>query len=79
MSGDTIEIEGTILAEYRGGMYSVEADIAGTKRTVLARKCGKMVRAHLRIVPGDRVRVELSPYDTQRGRITYRLTGSRSA
>jgi translation initiation factor IF-1 len=67
---DFIEAEGKILEVLHGGLFSVELD---TGQKILAHLAGKMRIHHVRIVPGDRVRVELSVYDLTRGRITYRL------
>ena len=53
-------------------MFRVELD---NKHVVLAHISGKMRKYFIRILPGDRVRVELSPYDLTRGRIVYRLKG----
>ena len=79
MSADAIEVEGVVLAEHKGGFYDVDAELGDTVRRVLARLSGRLVRHHIRLVPGDRVRVELGSYDTSRGRIVYRLTGARVA
>jgi len=64
-----IEIEGRILEALPNAMFRVETD-AGHK--VLAHISGKMRMHYIKILPGDKVRVELSPYDLTRGRITYR-------
>jgi translation initiation factor IF-1 len=63
-----IEVQGRV-EESSGGMYRVKIDQGPT---VLAYPSGKMKRFHIRIITGDRVKVELSPYDLTRGRITYR-------
>ena len=63
-----IEVQGRV-EESSGGMYRVKLDQGPV---VLAYPSGKMKRFHIRIVTGDRVKVELSPYDLTRGRITYR-------
>jgi translation initiation factor IF-1 len=63
-----IEVQGKV-EESSGGMYRVKIDQGPT---VLAYASGKMKRFHIRIIAGDRVKVELSPYDLTRGRITYR-------
>ena len=55
--------------ELAGGNYRVELD---NKHSVLAYASGKMRKFRIRILPGDRVKLELSPYDLTRGRITYR-------
>lgn len=64
-----IEVEGTVDEALAGGMYKVKIDKGPS---VLAYASGKMKKFHIRIVPGDRVKVELSPYDLTRGRITFR-------
>jgi translation initiation factor IF-1 len=66
---DKIEVEGLIKEALPNAMFRVE--IAGGK-AVLATISGKMRMNHIKILPGDRVRLELSPYDLNRGRITYR-------
>jgi translation initiation factor IF-1 len=53
-------------------MFRVEADLEGTKHQILAHVSGKMRKYFIRILPGDTVRVQLSPYDLSRGRIVYR-------
>jgi translation initiation factor IF-1 len=65
-----IEMEGTIVEALPNAMFRVELD-QGHK--VLAHVSGKMRKFFIRILPGDRVKVELSPYDLTRGRITYRF------
>jgi translation initiation factor IF-1 len=67
---EMIELEGEVLESFRSGMHRVGLD--GGHET-LAYTCGKMRRHRIRVNPGDRVKVELSPYDLQRGRITYRV------
>jgi translation initiation factor IF-1 len=64
-----IEVQGTVEEALAGGMYRVKVDQGPT---VLAYASGKMKKFHIRIIPGDRVKLELSPYDLTRGRITYR-------
>jgi len=64
-----IEVEGKIVEKLPGVMFRVELD---TGNEVLAHISGKMRMYYIRILPGDRVKVELSPYDLTRGRITYR-------
>jgi translation initiation factor IF-1 len=65
---ECIEVQGKV-EEASGGLYRVKVDQGPT---VLAYASGKMKRFHIRIITGDRVKVELSPYDLTRGRITYR-------
>ena len=64
-----IEVEGTVLEPLPNAMFRVE--LANGHR-VLAHVSGKIRMNFIRILPGDRVTVELSPYDLTRGRITYR-------
>ena len=65
-----VEVEGTIVEALPNAMFRVELD-QGHK--VLAHVSGKMRKFFIRILPGDRVKVELSAYDLTRGRITYRF------
>jgi translation initiation factor IF-1 len=64
-----IEIEGKVLEKLPSLKFRVELD---TGNEVLAHISGKMRMYYIKILPGDRVKVELSPYDLTRGRITYR-------
>ncbi|OVE77566.1 translation initiation factor IF-1 [bacterium F11] len=66
---EKIEIEGKILEALPNAMFRVEME-GGHK--ILAHISGKMRMHYIKILPGDKVRVELSPYDLTRGRITYR-------
>ncbi len=67
---DAIEVEGVIKLPFPNAMFRV--DLANGHE-VLAHISGKMRKNYIKIVPGDRVLVELSPYDLSRGRITYRF------
>ncbi|HEU4793839.1 MAG TPA: translation initiation factor IF-1 [Nitrolancea sp.] len=67
---DVIEVEGKVTEPLPNAMFRVELD---TGHEILAHISGKLRLNFIRILPGDRVRVELSPYDLTRGRITYRL------
>ncbi len=64
-----IEVEGTVSEVLPGGMFRVQTELG---QEVLAYISGKMRKHFIRIVLGDHVTVELSPYDLTRGRITYR-------
>ncbi|MDP8958058.1 MAG: translation initiation factor IF-1 [Actinomycetota bacterium] len=66
---DVIEIEGTVVEPLPNAMFKVALD---NGHEVLAHVSGRMRMHYIRILPGDRVRLELSPYDLDRGRITYR-------
>lgn len=67
---EKIVLEGTVVEALPGTQFRVELD---NGHEVLAYLSGKMRRYYIRILRGDRVRVELSPYDLTRGRITYRF------
>jgi translation initiation factor IF-1 len=67
---DKIEVEGEVVEALPSTMFRVQPD--DMPNTVLATISGKMRKNYIRILPGDRVKVELSPYDLSRGRITYR-------
>ncbi len=71
MSGKekAIEIEGKVLEALPNAMFKVELE---NGHVILAHISGKMRMHYIRILPGDKVKVELSPYDLTRGRITYR-------
>lgn len=67
---ENIEIEGRILTVLAGTMFRVELD---NKHQVLAHISGKMRKRFIRLTVGDRVRMEMSPYDLDKARITYRI------
>jgi translation initiation factor IF-1 len=64
-----IELEGEVVESFKSGMYKVALD---NGHDVLGYTAGKMRRYRIKILPGDRIKVELSPYDLSRGRIVYR-------
>lgn len=66
---EAIQVEGTILESLPNAMFRVELE---NGHKVLAHVCGKMRMHFIKILPGDKVMVELSPYDLTRGRIIYR-------
>ncbi|HEY8498166.1 MAG TPA: translation initiation factor IF-1 [Limnochordales bacterium] len=66
---DVIEVEGTVIEPLPNAMFRVELE---NGHRVLAHISGKMRMNFIRILPGDRVTVQLSPYDLTRGRIVYR-------
>ena len=66
---DAIEVTATVLEPLPNAMFKVELE---NKHQVLAHISGKMRMNYIRIAPGDKVQVELTPYDLARGRITYR-------
>jgi translation initiation factor IF-1 len=66
---EKIEVEGEVVEALPSTMFRIKTDIG---HDVLAKISGKMRKNYIRILPGDRVKVELSPYDLTRGRIVYR-------
>ncbi|MEW5993295.1 MAG: translation initiation factor IF-1 [Candidatus Zixiibacteriota bacterium] len=66
---ETIQVEGKVIETLPNAMFKVELD---NGHVVLAHISGKMRMHFIKILPGDRVTLELSPYDLNRGRITYR-------
>lgn len=66
---DVIEVEGKVLEVIPGGNFKVELS---NGHVIEAHVSGKMRMNYIRIAPGDKVMIELSPYDLTRGRITYR-------
>ena len=67
---DVIEVEGTVVEALPNAMFQVEVE---NGHIVLAHVSGKMRMNFIRILPGDKVTMELTPYDLNRGRITYRF------
>jgi translation initiation factor IF-1 len=70
--GDAIEIEATVKAALPNAMFRLEIEMGQTKHQIIGHISGKMRRNYIRITPGDRVVVQLSPYDLTKGRIVYR-------
>ena len=66
---DVIEVEGTVLEKLQNAMFRVELE---NKHVVLAHISGKLRMNFIRILPGDKVTVEMSPYDLSKGRIIWR-------
>ncbi|MFA5308347.1 MAG: translation initiation factor IF-1 [Dehalococcoidales bacterium] len=67
---EAIEVEGTVVEALPNAMFRVQLP---NKHEVLAHISGKIRMHYIRVLPGDKVLIELSPYDLKRGRITYRL------
>jgi len=67
---ETIEVEGTVLEALPNAMFRVQLP---NEHRVLAHISGKIRMHYIRVLPGDRVLIELSPYDLSRGRIVYRF------
>lgn len=69
MKEELIEVEGIVTEALPNAMFKVELE---NGHRVLAHVCGKMRMNFIRILPGDKVKLQLSPYDLSRGRITFR-------
>ncbi|HOA18396.1 MAG TPA: translation initiation factor IF-1 [bacterium] len=67
---DIITKDGIVKEALMGGMFKIEME---DKDIILAVISGKMRKMHIRVLPGDKVRIEFSPHDLTRGRIMYRL------
>ena len=67
---DVIEVEGTVVEKLPNAMFQVELE---NGHIILAHVSGKIRMNYIRILPGDKVTVEMSPYDLTKGRITYRF------
>ena len=66
---DVIEVEGTVLEKLPNAMFKVELE---NGHVIIAHISGKMRMNYIKILPGDRVKVEMSPYDLSKGRISFR-------
>ena len=66
------EVEGVVLEELPGTKFRVEIELKGKKYQVVAYLSGKMRMHYIKILEGDKVKVEMSPYDSTQGRIVYR-------
>ncbi len=67
---DVIEVEGTVLEALPSAMFKVQLE---NGHEVLSHVSGKLRMNYIRIVPGDKVKLEMSPYDLSKGRITWRV------
>ena len=65
---DVIEVEGTVLEKLPNAMFQVELD---NGHKIIAHLSGKLRKNFIRIIPGDSVKIEMSPYDLTKGRITW--------
>jgi translation initiation factor IF-1 len=70
--GEVIELEATVKAALPNAMFRLEIEVGGNKHEIIGHISGKMRRHYIRITPGDKVLVQLSPYDLTKGRIVYR-------
>ena len=67
---EAVQVEGTVVESLPNAMFRIELQ---NQHLVMAHVSGKMRMNFIKILPGDKVKVEMSPYDLSRGRITYRL------
>ncbi|MHC4983345.1 MAG: translation initiation factor IF-1 [Planctomycetota bacterium] len=72
VKGSLIEVEAVVKQSLPNAMFRLEVELGDKKHEIIGHISGKMRRNYIRITPGDRVIVELSPYDLTKGRITYR-------
>ena len=75
MAKQIIEMDGTVVETVQGAKFKVKLD---NEHIVLANISGKIRKNYIKILPGDRVKVELTPYDLNVGRITFRADSRRS-
>nr|WP_290669121.1 translation initiation factor IF-1 [Ardenticatena sp.] len=75
MADDKLYVDGTVVEALPNAMFRVELD---NGQTILGYLSGKMRKNYIRVLLGDRVRLELSPYDLERGRIVYRYKDAKS-
>ncbi len=71
---EVIELEGTVLESLPNAMFRVELE---NGHVILAHISGRMRKHYIKILPGDRVKVEMTPYDLTKGRITYRVDNKK--
>lgn len=69
---DVIEVEAVVKAALPNAMFRLEVEMGEKKHELIGHISGRMRRHYIRITPGDKVLVELSPYDLSKGRIVYR-------
>ncbi len=70
--GDVIEVEAIVKQSLPNAMFRLEIELGEKKHEIIGHISGKMRRHYIRITPGDKVLVQLSPYDLTKGRIVYR-------
>lgn len=74
---DTIDLEGTVVEPLPNGKFVVEVTIGEKTEKIIGHLSGKMRMNFIKILPGDKVTVQLSTYDFTKGRITYRHSGKK--
>ena len=67
-----IEVEATVMTALPNAMFKLRVDVGGASKEILGHVSGKMRKHFIRIVPGDKVALELSPYDSTKARIIFR-------
>lgn len=77
MAKDVVEFEGTVTEALPNAMFRVEVNTGQTALNILTTISGKIRMHRIKILPGDRVKIELSPYDLTRGRIVYRFSADK--
>lgn len=76
------QFDGVVKEAHKGSQYLVELQFEGKTKDIIAYIAGRMRRHYIKILPGDEVKVDVSPYDLERGRIVYRYnkpTGAQTA
>ncbi|MFQ5452112.1 MAG: translation initiation factor IF-1 [Candidatus Paceibacterota bacterium] len=73
MSKDVLTLEGEVIENLPNTLFKVKLNKKYDERVVLCYLSGKMRKYYIKILPGDQVRIEMTPYDPNRGRIVYRL------
>jgi len=73
MEGEVLVVEGEVIENLPNTLFKVQLGAQYQERVVLCYLSGRMRKNYIKIMPGDKVRIELTKYDLNRGRITYRL------
>ncbi len=72
VKGEVIEVDAVVKAALPNAMFRLEVEVGESKHEIIGHISGKMRRHYIRITPGDKVLVQISPYDLTKGRIVYR-------
>lgn len=73
MKADALVIEGQVLENLPNTLFRVKLESEYSDKVILCYLSGKMRKNYIKILPGDRVRIEMTPYDLEKGRIVYRI------
>lgn len=73
MKSDVIPVQGQVLENLPNTLFRVRLDKEFSEKIILCYLSGKMRKNYIKILPGDFVRIEMTPYDSQKGRIVYRM------